>query len=92
MHGDFSNGFKAMFPLLSPQEIKLRRLFKDESFHEGNRAAAYISVRGVEIVVSLKKKVAVRPGSELQDFILTFSVLMVVSLNTVLNLYRTNCI
>ncbi len=73
VHGDFSNRFKAAFPALSPQEIKLSAYLRMNLSTKEIAQLLNISVRGVEISrYRLRKKLSLDRNKNLQDFILNF--------------------
>jgi len=73
VHGDFSSRFKAAFPSLSPQEIKLSAYLRMNLSTKEIAQLLNISVRGVEISrYRLRKKLALDRNKNLQDFILNF--------------------
>src|SRR5690606_2891432 len=73
VHGDFSTRFKSMFPLLSPQEIKLSAYLRMNLSTKEIAQLLNISVRGVEISrYRLRKKLQLDRAQNLQDFILNF--------------------
>jgi hypothetical protein len=73
VHGDFTTRFKAAFPLLSPQEIKLSAYLRMNLSTKEIAQLLNISVRGVEISrYRLRKKLHLDRNQNLQDFILNF--------------------
>jgi ligand-binding sensor domain-containing protein/DNA-binding CsgD family transcriptional regulator len=73
VHGDFTNRFKAAFPTLSPQEIKLSAYLRMNLSSKEIAQLLNISVRGVEISrYRLRKKIQLDRNKNLQDFILNF--------------------
>jgi hypothetical protein len=73
VHGDFTNRFKAVFPGLSPQEIKLSAYLRMNLSTKEIAQLLNISVRGVEISrYRLRKKLQLDRNQNLQDFILNF--------------------
>jgi hypothetical protein len=73
VHGDFTNRFKATFPVLSPQEIKLSAYLRMNLSTKEIAQMLNISVRGVEISrYRLRKKLQLDRAQNLQDFILNF--------------------
>jgi ligand-binding sensor domain-containing protein/DNA-binding CsgD family transcriptional regulator len=73
VHGDFSNRFKAAFPALSPQDIKLSAYLRMNLSTKEIAQLLNISVRGVEISrYRLRKKLSLDRNRNLQDFILNF--------------------
>lgn len=73
VHGDFSNRFKAAFPKLSPQEIKLSAYLRMNLSSKEIAQLLNISVRGVEISrYRLRKKLDLPRHKNLQEFILNF--------------------
>jgi DNA-binding CsgD family transcriptional regulator len=73
VHGDFSNRFKAAFPALSPQDIKLSAYLRMNLSTKEIAQLLNISVRGVEISrYRLRKKLNLDRNRNLQDFILNF--------------------
>lgn len=73
VHGDFSNRFRAAFPGLSPQEIKLSAYLRMNLSTKEIAQLLNISVRGVEISrYRLRKKLHLERNQNLQDFILNF--------------------
>lgn len=73
VHGDFSNRFKATFPTLSPQEIKLSAYLRMNLSSKEIAQLLNISVRGVEISrYRLRKKLQLPRQKNLQEFILNF--------------------
>ncbi|MBT1687964.1 ligand-binding sensor domain-containing protein [Dawidia soli] len=73
VHGDFTTRFKAAFPGLSPQEIKLSAYLRMNLSTKEIAQLLNISVRGVEISrYRLRKKLLLDRNQNLQDFILNF--------------------
>jgi hypothetical protein len=73
VHGDFTKHFKAKFPMLSPQEIKLSAYLRMNLSTKEIAQLLNISVRGVEISrYRLRKKLHLDRNQNLQDFILNF--------------------
>ncbi len=73
VHGDFTNRFKAAFPALSPQEVKLSAYLRMNLSSKEIAQLLNISVRGVEISrYRLRKKIQLDRNKNLQDFILNF--------------------
>ncbi len=73
VHGDFSNRFKAAFPTLSPQEIKLSAYLRMNLSTKEIAQLLNVSVRGVEISrYRLRKKLQLQRSKNLQEFILNF--------------------
>ncbi|HYC86759.1 MAG TPA: triple tyrosine motif-containing protein [Chryseosolibacter sp.] len=73
VHGDFSTRFKAAFPALSPQEIKLSAYLRMNLSSKEIAQLLNISIRGVEISrYRLRKKLQLERNTNLQDFILNF--------------------
>lgn len=73
VHGDFSTRFKAAFPALSPQEIKLSAYLRMNLSSKEIAQLLNISIRGVEISrYRLRKKLHLERNTNLQDFILNF--------------------
>jgi DNA-binding CsgD family transcriptional regulator len=73
VHGDFTNRFKASFPGLSPQEIKLSAYLRMNLSSKEIAQLLNISVRGVEISrYRLRKKIHLDRTTNLQDYILNF--------------------
>lgn len=73
VHGDFTNRFKAAFPALSPQEIKLSAYLRMNLSSKEIAQLLNISVRGVEISrYRLRKKIQLDRATNLQDYILNF--------------------
>lgn len=73
VHGDFTNRFKASFPLLSPQDIKLSAYLRMNLSSKEIAQLLNISVRGVEISrYRLRKKLQLDRNRNLQEFILNF--------------------
>lgn len=73
VHGDFSNRFKAAYPALSPQDIKLSAYLRMNLSTKEIAQLLNISVRGVEISrYRLRKKLNLDRTKNLQDFILNF--------------------
>jgi len=73
VHGDFSTRFKAAFPSLSPQEIKLSAYLRMNLSSKEIAQLLNISIRGVEISrYRLRKKLHLERNTNLQDFILNF--------------------
>jgi DNA-binding CsgD family transcriptional regulator len=73
VHGDFTNRFKAAFPTLSPQEIKLSAYLRMNLSSKEIAQLLNISVRGVEISrYRLRKKIQLDRTTNLQDYILNF--------------------
>lgn len=73
VHGDFSTRFKAAYPTLSPQEIKLSAYLRMNLSSKEIAQLLNISIRGVEISrYRLRKKLRLERNTNLQDFILNF--------------------
>jgi DNA-binding CsgD family transcriptional regulator len=73
VHGDFSTRFKAAFPTLSPQEIKLSAYLRMNLSSKEIAQLLNISIRGVEISrYRLRKKLQLDRNKNLQEFILNF--------------------
>lgn len=73
VHGDFTTRFKAAFPTLSPQEIKLSAYLRMNLSTKEIAQLLNISVRGVEISrYRLRKKLQLDRNQNLQEFILNF--------------------
>jgi ligand-binding sensor domain-containing protein/DNA-binding CsgD family transcriptional regulator len=73
VHGDFSTRFKAAFPALSPQEIKLSAYLRMNLSSKEIAQLLNISIRGVEISrYRLRKKLQLERNTNLQEFILNF--------------------
>jgi DNA-binding CsgD family transcriptional regulator len=73
VHGDFSNRFKAAFPALSPQDIKLSAYLRMNLSSKEIAQLLNISLRGVEISrYRLRKKLSLDRNRNLQEFILNF--------------------
>lgn len=73
VHGDFSTRFKAAFPSLSPQEIKLSAYLRMNLSSKEIAQLLNISIRGVEISrYRLRKKLQLERNTNLQEFILNF--------------------
>lgn len=73
VHGDFSSRFKAAYPSLTPQEIKLSAYLRMNLSSKEIAHLLNISVRGVEISrYRLRKKLQLERNTNLQDFILNF--------------------
>lgn len=73
VHGDFTQRFKASFPVLSPQDIKLSAYLRMNLSTKEIAQLLNISVRGVEISrYRLRKKLQLDRSRNLQDFILNF--------------------
>ncbi len=73
VHGDFTHRFKAAFPVLSPQDIKLSAYLRMNLSTKEIAQLLNISVRGVEISrYRLRKKLQLDRAQNLQDFILNF--------------------
>lgn len=73
VHGDFTGRFRAAFPGLSPQEIKLSAYLRMNLSTKEIAQLLNISVRGVEISrYRLRKKLQLDRTQNLQDFILNF--------------------
>jgi DNA-binding CsgD family transcriptional regulator len=73
VHGDFSIRFKAAFPALSPQEVKLSAYLRMNLSSKEIAQLLNISIRGVEISrYRLRKKLHLERNTNLQDFILNF--------------------
>ncbi|MFZ6013339.1 MAG: ligand-binding sensor domain-containing protein [Bacteroidota bacterium] len=73
VHGDFSTRFKAAFPALSPQEIKLSAYLRMNLSSKEIAQLLNISIRGVEISrYRLRKKLHLDRNKNLQEFILNF--------------------
>ena len=73
VHGDFTNRFKATYPALTPQEMKLSAYLRMNLSTKEVAQLLHISVRGVEISrYRLRKKLNLDRGQNLQEFIMTF--------------------
>lgn len=73
VHGDFTHRFKAAFPPLSPQDIKLSAYLRMNLSTKEIAQLLNISVRGVEISrYRLRKKLKLDRNQNLQEFILNF--------------------
>jgi ligand-binding sensor domain-containing protein/DNA-binding CsgD family transcriptional regulator len=73
VHGDFSTRFKAAFPNLSPQEMKLSAYLRMNLSSKEIAQLLNISIRGVEISrYRLRKKLHLDRNKNLQEFILNF--------------------
>ncbi len=73
VHGDFTNRFKAAFPPLSPQDIRLSAYLRMNLSTKEIAQLLNISVRGVEISrYRLRKKLKLDRNQNLQEFILNF--------------------
>jgi ligand-binding sensor domain-containing protein/DNA-binding CsgD family transcriptional regulator len=73
VHGDFSTRFKAAFPALSPQEMKLSAYLRMNLSSKEIAQLLNISIRGVEISrYRLRKKLQLERNTNLQEFILNF--------------------
>ncbi|NVJ85415.1 MAG: regulator [Algoriphagus sp.] len=73
VHGDFMTRFKAAFPDLSPQEIKLSAYLRMNLSSKEIANLMNITIRGVEIArYRLRKKIQLERSENLQEFILKF--------------------
>ncbi len=73
VHGDFTGRFKTVFPMLSPQDIKLSAYLRMNLSTKEIAQLLNISVRGVEISrYRLRKKLQLDRTTNLQEFILNF--------------------
>jgi len=73
VHGDFTSRFKTVFPMLSPQDIKLSAYLRMNLSTKEIAQLLNISVRGVEISrYRLRKKLQLDRTTNLQEFILNF--------------------
>lgn len=73
VHGDFTHRFKAAYPVLTPQDIKLSAYLRMNLSTKEIAQLLNISVRGVEISrYRLRKKLQLDRAQNLQDFILNF--------------------
>ncbi|NVK48837.1 MAG: regulator [Cyclobacteriaceae bacterium] len=73
VHGDFMSRFKAAFPDLSPQEIKLSAYLRMNLSSKEIANLMNITIRGVEIArYRLRKKIQLERSENLQEFILKF--------------------
>jgi DNA-binding CsgD family transcriptional regulator len=73
VHGDFSRKFRAEYPHLSPQDMKLSAYLRMNLSTKEIAHLLNISVRGVEISrYRLRKKLMLERSLNLQEFILNF--------------------
>jgi|APTNR8051073442_1049403.scaffolds.fasta_scaffold00032_46 ligand-binding sensor domain-containing protein/DNA-binding CsgD family transcriptional regulator len=73
VHGDFSRRFRATYPTLSPQEMKLSAYLRMNLSTKEIAHLLNISVRGVEISrYRLRKKLQLDRSANLQEYILGF--------------------
>lgn len=73
VHGDFSRRFKASYPILSPQDMKLSAYLRMNLSTKEIAHLLNISVRGVEISrYRLRKKLQLDRKLNLQEYILNF--------------------
>jgi len=73
VHGDFSRRFRATFPYISPQEMKLCAYLRMNLSTKEIANLLNISIRGVEISrYRLRKKLKLDRSINLQEFILNF--------------------
>jgi DNA-binding CsgD family transcriptional regulator len=73
VHGDFSRSFRAKYPNLSPQDMKLSAYLRMNLSTKEIAHLLNISVRGVEISrYRLRKKLQLDRSLNLQEFILNF--------------------
>jgi DNA-binding CsgD family transcriptional regulator len=73
VHGDFSRRFRAQYPFLSPQEMRLSAYLRMNLSTKEIAHLLNISVRGVEISrYRLRKKLKLDRSLNLQEFILNF--------------------
>ena len=73
VHGDFSRRFRATYPSLSPQDMKLSAYLRMNLSTKEIANLLNISVRGVEISrYRLRKKLQLDRSSNLQEYILGF--------------------
>ncbi|HET9054841.1 MAG TPA: two component regulator three y domain-containing protein, partial [Cyclobacteriaceae bacterium] len=73
VHGDFSRRFKASYPVLSPQDMKLSAYLRMNLSTKEIAHLLNISVRGVEISrYRLRKKLQLDRKLNLQEYILNF--------------------
>lgn len=73
VHGDFSRRFRAAFPVLSPQDMKLSAYLRMNLSTKEIAHLLNISVRGVEISrYRLRKKLQLDRKLNLQEYILNF--------------------
>ena len=73
VHGDFSRRFRAAYPVLSPQDMKLSAYLRMNLSTKEIAHLLNISVRGVEISrYRLRKKLQLERKLNLQEYILNF--------------------